>query len=143
MRTPELEAAFLATTYRVVAPELVFDLRIGEPDPAFAAFLQQRGVANWGIMTACNPGGRQTLTENAQRHAALQARLDTLGLHYLSASNHADSGRWPVEPGFCVLDASEETLCRLAAEFGQAAIVFGQTGQCRGQLIWINGLVIE
>ncbi len=138
MRSPELEAAFLATTYRVVAPEAVFDLRIGEHDPAFEAFLQQRGVACWGIVTACNPGGVLTLDDNAQRHAALLARLDGLGWRHFPASNHADSGEWPVEPGFCVLDASEQGLCRLAAEFGQAAIVFGQAGLGGGKLVWLG-----
>ena len=137
MRSRQLEAAFLVTTYSVEAPEAKFDLRIGRGDFAFEAFLQRQGAASWGIVTACNPGGVLTLDDNAQRHAALLARLDGLGWRHFPASNHADSGEWPVEPGFCVLDASEQGLCRLAAEFGQAAIVFGQVGLGGGRLVWL------
>jgi hypothetical protein len=137
VKTTQLEAAFLATTYRVETPGARFDLRIGLPDQAFEAFLNQQGASSWGIVTACNPFGEPTLEENAQRHAALLARITALGLRYFSASNHADSGKWAVEPGFCVLDASEDELCRLAAGFGQAAIVFGQVGQGGGQLVWL------
>ena len=137
MRTTQLEAAFLATTYRVETPGASFDLRIGSPDQAFEAFLSQQGASSWGIVTACNPSGKPTLEENAQRHAALLARITALGLRYFSASNHADSGNWPVEPGFCVLGASEDALCRLAADFGQAAIVFGQVRRHGGQLVWL------
>ena len=141
MCSSQLEAAFFATTYRVEAPEANYDLRIGLPNPAFDAFLQQQGVASWGIITACNPGGMLTLEENAARQAALLDKLNALAWCHFPASNHADSAKWPIEPGFCVLNASVEDLSRLAAEFGQAAIVLGQVGQGGGRLIWIGGSV--
>ena len=143
MRTPQLEAAFLATTYRVEAPDAHFDLRIGWSDPEFDRFLMQQGASNWGIVTACNPGAILTPEQNVQRHAALQARVTALGWQHFPASNHADSGKWPVEPGFCVLDASEASLCRLATEFGQSAIVFGQAGQGGGRLVWLDWLASQ
>ncbi len=141
MCSSQLEAAFFATTYRVEAPEANFDLRIGLPNQAFDTFLQQQGAVSWGIITACNPGGALTFEENPARQAALLGRLNALGWRHFPSSNHADSGKWPVEPGFCVLCISEEGLCQLAAEFAQAAIVFGQVGQGGGRLIWIVGSV--
>ena len=138
MRTPELEAAFLATTYRVETPDACFDLRIGLPDPAFDDFLRRQNAASWGIVTACNPGGVLTLQQNAERNGALLGRIKALGWRYHRASNCADSGEWPVEPGYCVLDADEAGLCRLAAEFGQSAIVRGQTGRDGGRLVWLS-----
>jgi hypothetical protein len=138
MRTPELEAAFLSTTYRVVTPEGRFDLRIGVPDPAFADFLSRQNATSWGIITACNPDGVLTLPQNAERSCALLARIKALGWRYFGADNCADSGEWPVEPAFCVLDAGEAALRRLAAEFGQAAIVCAQAGQDGGHLVWLS-----
>ena len=143
MRTPQLEADFLATTYRVEAQGASFDLRIGLPDREFDRFLTRQGASNWGIVTAYNPGAILTLEQNAQRHAALQAKLKALGWQHFPASNHADSGKWPVESGFCVFDASAASLSRLATEFGQAAIVFGQAGQGGGRLVWLNRLVTQ
>ena len=136
--TPQLEAAFLATTYRVETQGASFDLRIGLPELEFDRFLRRQGASNWGIVTAYNPGAILTPEQNAQRHAALQARVKALGWQHFPVSNHADSGQWPVEPGFCVLDASEASLCRLATEFGQSAIVFGQAGQGGGRLVWLD-----
>ena len=138
MKTSRLEAAFLAITYRVETPEAIFDLRLGLPNPAFDTLLRQQGAASWGIVTACNPGGRLTPEENETRQAALLDRLNALGWCRFPASNHADFGKWPVEPGFCVLGVSEEALCQLAVEFAQAAIVFGQAGHGGGRLIWLG-----
>lgn len=137
MRTPELEAAFLATTYRIETPAGDFDLRIGERHPAFEVFLRQQGASNWGIVTACNPGGRLTLEMNAFFHETLQARILQQGWRSLPSRHLADSADWPVELGFCVLDVGEEKLRTLAAGFDQAAVVFGQAAPSAGRLLWI------
>jgi len=129
MRTPELEAAFLATTYRVEAGGEVFDLRIEEGHPAFSSWLKGQGILNWGIVTACNPGGKLTQGQNVAR---------TLRLQHV-ACNRADAGTWPDEPGFCVFDADEKALCMLAIEFGQTAIVCGSADDGRGGIVWLDG----
>ena len=132
-----LDAAFRATTYRVETPDYVFNLRIDVAAPTFAFWLRQHGVSRWGIVTACNPGGALLpCGENALRHAALQARIAELGFRHVPASNHADAGDWPVEPGFCVLDQDEKQLLELAAGFGQSAIVCGQSGSAVARLVW-------
>jgi hypothetical protein len=138
MRTPELEAAFLATTYRVDTPQGRFDLRIGIADAAFDAFLTRQRASSWAIVSACNPGGVLTLVQNAARHGALRARIEALRWRHWPASNHADSGEWPVEPGFCIVDADEAVVRGLAADFAQAAIVCGAAGHGGGRLVWIR-----
>ena len=138
MENTALEVAFLATTYRVVTPSATFNLRIGQSDPAFELFLRKWRAANWGIITACNPGGN--LVPDAKANAAATKELATKirahGWLAFPSINHADAGDWPDEPGYCVLTAGEEALCELARELGQAAVVFAEIGDCGGRLIW-------
>lgn len=140
MENIPLEAVFLATTYRVVTPSATFNLRIGESDPAFELFLRKWRAANWGIITACNPGGR--LLPDAKANAAatkeLATRIRARGWLAFPSINHADAGDWPDEPGYCVLHAGETALRNLAKELGQAAIVYGEAGDSGGRLIWIS-----
>lgn len=138
MENSSLAAAFLATTYRVVTPAATFNLRIGQPEPAFELFLRKWRATNWGIITACNPGGK--LVRDAKANAAATKTLATHirahGWLAFPSINHADAGDWPDEAGYCVLDAGEQALCGLANELGQAAIVYGEAGGGGGWLIW-------
>ncbi|WP_305072883.1 DUF3293 domain-containing protein [Propionivibrio sp.] len=138
MSTSDLEASFLATTYCVEGHGERFDLRIGEPHPSFASWLDDEDASSWAIITACNPGGMPTPLQNAARNEALRKSIETLGWRYVPARNHADGGRWPDEPGFCIFDAPESQVCALAAGFGQAAIIVGSNGKASGTLVWID-----
>lgn len=140
---PELEAAFCATTYCVEVGGEVFSLRIGEAHPAFSAWLKRQGAATWGIVTACNPGGRPTPDANTGRNRELRRLIEARGWRHVPACNRADAGDWPNEEGFCVLDADERLLGLLAAVFGQAAIVFGRADDGAGRLVWLDGLTAE
>ena len=131
-----LDAAFRATTYRVETGESVFDLRIEESNPCFDDFLRSRGACCWGIITAHNPGGICSEDENKRRQALLLERVRTLGRAYFPACNLADDGTWPEEPGFLILQASEDEMCRLASEFSQLACVCGSVGFVP-RLVWI------
>lgn len=137
MSRSTLEAAFRATTYRVETPGAVFDLRIGETNPGFAAFLRQQGVSSWGVVTACNPGGNLSPDRNRVRNEELLERIKALGWRFYPAGNHADARDWPIEPAFCVLDANVATLISVAADFGQVAVVYGETEKRDVMLLWI------
>ncbi len=139
MENTALEAAFLATTYRVVTPSATFNLRVGQPDLAFEQFLRKWRAADWGIITACNPGGKLApdATANDVATKALAKRIRAHGWLAFPSINHADAGDWPDGAGYCVLNAGEAALCMLASELGQAAIIFGETGEYCGQLIWV------
>jgi len=138
MKDTRLEPAFLATTYRVVTPAGTFNLRIGTPDAAFESFLRRQRAVNWGIITACNPGGMRAPDPKANDVATkrLAREIRAHGWLGFPSINRADAGDWPDEPGYCVLDAGESALLLLADEFGQAAFVFGEASGDGGQLIW-------
>lgn len=138
MKDTRLEPAFLATTYRVVTPAGIFNLRIGTPDAAFELFLRRQRAATWGIITACNPGGQLAPDAKANDAATrmLAARIRANGWLGFPSINRADSRDWPDEPGYCVLNAGENDLRQLAEEFGQAAIVFAETGGDSARLVW-------
>ena len=141
MNLQELEAAFRATTYRVASDGRLFDLRIDVSAPDFVEWLDQQGASSWGIVTACNPGGQLSVAENPARLRAFRQRLAERchrGWSCHQTIHRADSGRWPDEPGVCVLNASEDALLRLASEFGQVAIVFGAADGV-GRLVWVDG----
>lgn len=133
-----LKSVFLATTYRVVTPSATFNLRIGQPDLAFELFLRKWRAANWGIITACNPGGQLVPDANANTAATkeLATRIRAQGWLAFPSINHADAGDWPDEPGYCVLNAGKTALGNLARELGQAAVVYGEAGDYGGRLIW-------
>ncbi|MFT3850074.1 MAG: DUF3293 domain-containing protein [Propionivibrio sp.] len=139
MENTSLEAAFLATTYRVVTPAAIFNLRVGRPDLAFELFLRKWRAANWGIITACNPGG--VLVPDAKANAAatkeLATRIRAHGWLAFPSINHADAGDWPDEPGYCVLNADVRALIGLAKALGQAAIVYGEADGGGGRLVWM------
>lgn len=137
MRTEALDAAFRATSYRVDTAEGVFDLRIGMPDPAFDDFLRRQGVSCWAVLTACNPGVVRDDDGNRLRRMRLQERLQTLGWSFSLACNLADDRMWPEEPGFLLLQVSEQEVRSLASEFFQLACVCGSVGGAP-RLVWIQ-----
>lgn len=139
MRDSALENAFRATTYRVEAGGAVFELRIDEGHAAFSSWLKERGISNWGIVTACNPGGKLAPEPNVPRNLRLQERIVEHAWRHVPACNCADAGDWPDEPGFCVFDVEESALGRLAVEFGQTAIVCGSADDGRGKIVWLDG----
>ena len=136
MRTPELDAAFRATRYRVDSTVGEFDLRIGVVNSAFDDFLRVQGVCCWGVVTAYNPGGVRCDDDNAALQRRLLQRLQQLGWRYLSAANYAADGRWPVEPSVLILRIGEPDLRLLASEFSQAAVVCGEAGVAP-RLVWL------
>lgn len=136
--TPQLVAAFIATTYRVFTEDGVFSLRIGHPDPCFDAFVIARGGRSWAIVTAANPAARRrAAAENARAWQSLLARVAALGLTFRRTCHRADDGVWPDEDGVLLLNADAHDASRLAGEFGQRACVIGAPGRAP-ELVWID-----
>jgi hypothetical protein len=127
-----LETAFRLTTYRVETPSENFDLRIGSSHAGFARFLEASGCDVWGLITACNPGGHidASLVGNDSRASALQGAIQENGWRFHPTRHFADRGDWPVETGFCVLNAPLGALAILARRFSQAAFVHGGPSAC-------------
>ena len=136
MRTPELDAAFRATRYRVETAARAFDLHVGVVNPAFDEILRGLGASRWGLLTAYNPGGVRCDDDNARRQRRLLQRVERQGWRALPAGNYSADGRWPVEPSVLVLQISEAQSCALAAEFLQLAVVCGEVGAAP-RLVWL------
>ena len=125
------DTAFRTTTYRVSTDAGVFDLRIDQRHTAFVAFLKNRGVSRWAIITACNPAAqRHTPADNARRQQRLLAHVQAagwrLGQACFHARNCADGGDWPDEPGLLLLGIDAALARALAHAFGQLACVYGK-----------------
>jgi hypothetical protein len=151
-----MEAAFLATTYRVETPERVFDLRIGLFSTEFDAFLRHQEALlaplaapaasasqaiGWGIVTAYNPGERLADDQNESRQRRLRERIAASACAFFPASNIADGGEdhhasWPVEPSYLVFPVDEQQVAALGRAFGQLAVVYGERGLAP-RLLWL------
>ena len=151
-----MEAAFLATTYRVAAPERVFDLRIGMVSTEFDEFLRRQPASlallaapaafasqaiGWGIVTAYNPGERLAAYQNEPRQRRLRERIAASACAFFAASNIADGdadhhAAWPVEPSYLVFPVDEQQVATLGRAFGQLAVVYGETGLAP-RLLWL------
>lgn len=130
-----LEASFRATTYRIDVNGLKFDLRIDESHRLFCEFLRSHAVEHWALITAYNPGALYNDAENARSHTAFLARLSDIDCAFFPATNVADGGAWPTEPGFFLLHVDESKARALALEFSQQAFVYGKADGV-ARLIW-------
>lgn len=135
----ELTAAYLATTYTLVHRDgRQLDTRIGQPDPAIDAILDELSTPRAALITAHNPlSQRLSRTENAKRNARLFLWLQRFGARTLAAVSVADTGDWPAEPGWLIADVEPALAQRIAALARQAAWVGYAVGQAP-RLYWAN-----
>lgn len=122
-----LDAAYRATRYCVDLPHGDrVALRVGEVSAGFAQALKSAGAARWAIVVAANPGSTLlSSVENERRHQALLEAVASSGRCAWTGINEAGDGHWPAEPALCILDISLPEALRLAAAFGQNAIIAG------------------
>lgn len=120
-------AAFAAAEYVVEAENEVIVIRVDEPTPDLDRLLDGRP---WAVITAHNPDGRlRDADENAAAQRSLDERLRKLRPDVtMNACNRDPAGRWPDEPARLFTPESFDQADRLAARFGQRAIVTGLPG---------------
>lgn len=128
--TPELEAAYRATSYRAGSK---LELRVGEPNAALDELLAERGLLAWAYLTAFNPGSvALPAEENRARQTQLLRRLE--GYQLLPGEAVGDDGTWE-EASVLVLGIGREDALSVAREFGQHAILCGTRG-APAELAW-------
>ena len=121
---PNLEAAFRATRYVIDAPRGAIELRIGGPGPSTS---EGRPLSErWAYITADNPGATQCdERENELRRTTLEAELAAGGWQRYRGRSIADSGAWPIEHGWLVLDIPLADALELGRRYEQVAILAG------------------
>lgn len=131
--TPELDAAYRATSYRV-GGKLV--LRVGERSPVLDHLLANRGLEEWVYLTAHNPASVELPPEeNRARQKELVRRL--AGYPCMLGEAVPDDPSWPPEASVLVLGIPRADALALAREFGQNAILCGTRGGV-AQILWVD-----
>ena len=129
--SPELEAAYRNTTFRVFrigAPHI--DIRIGFANQDLDVLLGSYGVVSWAFITAWNPASSPLpQAENNKRHVALLATVRDAGWPYLEGEGVPDEVGWFPERSLLTIGMGEEDAVALGQKFGQHAIVVGILGR--------------
>ncbi len=121
---PDLLALYAGTDYQVHAKP-GFTLHIDQASTALHTLLQRSGQGSATFITAWNPRSEPLgEAENAQRMAALRARLGPLGLPVLEAHGHDPSGQCAGEASLLVLGLTLAQAEDLGRDFGQNAILW-------------------
>lgn len=127
-----LEEAYKQTLYHVA--DLGFRIRCDQYHPDLDAWLQDQGWTSWAFITAYNPLSQMQTAEMNQQNTALLA-LELAAYPHYPASGVPLYGAWPPEPGFFIINMSEEAILALGRQFRQYAVVFGERGKA-SQLLW-------
>lgn len=137
-KTNELEAAYLATTYRVFLPGGYADLRIGQANETLIDWMETAGCTSFAIVTAYNPGAQlATPAKNAERQAQLECDLLEGNYEPYAGENVPDAEDGPVEESCFVPDLEAEDACALGEDYGQNAVVCGAADGIP-HLYWID-----
>lgn len=121
----KLETAFRNTHYLVSTADGELLLRIDRRSPELSALLRDTGAGSAALLTAFNPGARkQAAFLNRRMQRRLRIELAAQGFTMLEGRNEDPRGRWPVEPSLLVLDLQLARAQRLAARYGQVALLW-------------------
>lgn len=105
-------------------------IRIGEPNPELDALLQRLHARRYAVVSAHNP--RSLLLrpdENAARQENLRRHLEQQGYDSLLTEAMSGRGDWPPEIGHFIIGITQREALRVARDYQQNAIVYGELGQ--------------
>lgn len=121
--------AYHATTYQVQLPDGMTAFRANQPAPELNALAAEQDVKSWIFITAYNPYSQQlSAEENEQRQSLLKNLLTLQCYKFYDGAGVGDSGDWPPEPSFFVLDIAQEKALTFGKVFDQNAIVYCEVG---------------
>ena len=122
--------AYRKTAFNADTPKGRLSLRVGQRCLELDDLLTDHGVSTWAYVTAVNPGSmRLPDEENAARQRELDGVVASLGITSYSGEGVADDGRWPPEPSLLILGIGRNDAVRLAQQYGQLALVYGELGR--------------
>ena len=131
-----LEAAYLATTFRVESSSGQIDIRVGHMHPKLDALLQELGATAWAYVTAWNPGSRpMRADQNALAQDELLRMVRDRGLTLFEGDGIPDRAGWAPERSVWIAGISRQEAVEFGRRFGQNAIVAGREGGV-ADLVW-------
>lgn len=124
-RRPTESAASVRRSYadgRSLLPPDV-EVRLGEPDPAIATWLERHGARVAWIVSAADPFGEQADKRgNAVRWGLLEAALNRADVRSVATPGQDDDDE-PVRISLCLLDADVEAIDAFLRDYEQLAAV--------------------
>jgi hypothetical protein len=128
-KTPDLEALYRNTTFRVEAPNGHIDIRIGDKHPRIDSLLSEHNATEWAYITAWNPGSRpMSAEENALAHDKLLEIIRDRNFQPYLGEGIPDQEGWAPEQSIWIAGISRHEAAELGRQFGQNAIVVGTLG---------------
>lgn len=135
----ELDAAYRATAYVVEQGESRISIRIDQCSPEIDRLLLAGNCRDWAFISASNPGSLPlSLPENRKRHTELISAIEALGFGWCEGHGVPDRPGWPPEISLFIMGIQPEEAVKLAARFGQNAIVIGTLGKA-AKLCYVHG----
>lgn len=133
-----LEQAYRATDYCVDAPEGRLVIRIGQQHRAVEPLLARHDCSSWAYVTAHNPASQPHSAEhNQRRQRDLEEEVTRLGLPFYHGEAVAQAGNWPAEESLLILGIRRNQALDLAQRYGQAALLYGESGGS-ALLLWTS-----
>jgi len=133
-----LEAVYRATDYVVEAPAAAFTLHVDEPSAALAALHALHQVRSSAFISAWNPASMPaTAAANEAAHRRLLGQLQAAGHGVIEGWGRDPAGAWPAERSVLVLGITAEEARRLAAGFGQNALLHAGADAVP-RLVWLR-----
>jgi Protein of unknown function (DUF3293) len=133
-----LEAAYLATTFRVEAPSGNVDIRIGRDSMKLDALLLHLGATEWAYVTAWNPGSRLLSADlNAAAQDTMLQIIRDRRFAFYEGDGIPDTPGWVPERSVWIAGISRQYAVKIGRQFGQNAIVVGILGGV-AELVWLR-----
>jgi len=124
-----LVQAYLETDYHVASPEGSLTFHIGRENSNNDMLLIGAGVERWAVVTAWNPHSqRRSWEENDAAQDRLKKAIESRELKWWEAAGRHPSNDWPAEESCLVLNLRRKDARELCREFGQLAVLYGETG---------------
>ena len=129
MKSGELQAVYARAVYRVDAQPGPFFLRVGEHSPDLESWLRKQGARSFAFISAANPGSQLLPeAENEDRHRRLVSQVSAAGLRASDGESYAAAGGGWRERSLLIAGLAREAAMAMAREFGQVALLWGETG---------------
>lgn len=132
----KLHDAYEQTDYIIFADSKTFCIRPNKFNNDLNAFLEEKKINTWAILTAYNPKSvLKPDSENNKRQQVLINTVEQHGFSYILGEN-PPTDTWPVEKTIFIQNISLEEACKLGNKFKQNALLFG-TIHTLPAVIWV------